>query len=180
MQHTKSIPALYRGYKRRNLQLDALAQSTPTYLVKSKVPLVNQTFTDVESEDTLRQLHNYLFKRYNLLESVIRSRKLHHSHFFAVDNDYGHEKFLAQLQKEKHTTARALERLGRERQMFVTSNRSGSNGYDNAKTMRSLAARMKAGKSGLRRNSLSGIKRKLSSTREQWKHGKNRNSRKLS
>ena len=112
-QHTKSIPALYRGYKRRNLQLDALAQSTPTYLVKSKVPLVNQTFTDIESEDTLRQLHNYLFKRYNLLESVIRSRKLHHSHFFAVDNDYGHEKFLAQLQKEKHTAARALERLGR-------------------------------------------------------------------
>ncbi|OCK76507.1 hypothetical protein K432DRAFT_335574 [Lepidopterella palustris CBS 459.81] len=111
--HSRRCQALYRGYKRRNAQLDDLSKSMPPYLANTKVALVNQTFKDVDSESTLQELHGYLFKKHTLLEAVIRGRKLHHSHFFAVDNDYGHEKFLAQLQKEKYTTARALEKLGR-------------------------------------------------------------------
>jgi hypothetical protein len=106
--------ALYRGYKKRNAQLDKLVKSMPKFLVDTKTALNNQAFEEVDSEVTLRELHSYLFTRMNLLGSVIRARKLHHSHFFAgSDNDYGHEKFLAQLQSEKHTVTRALERLGR-------------------------------------------------------------------
>jgi hypothetical protein len=70
-------------------------------------------FADVEDEATLRQIHEYIFKRYNLLDRVIRARKLHHSHFFAIDNDYGHEKYLDRLQNERHVMSKALEKLGK-------------------------------------------------------------------
>jgi hypothetical protein len=44
------------------------------------------------------------------LDRVIRARKIHHSHFFAQEMDYGHEKFLNSLITQKLTTQRALER----------------------------------------------------------------------
>jgi hypothetical protein len=67
----------------------------------------------VKDEATLREVHDYVFKRYNLLDRVIRARKLHHSHFFAIDNDYGHEKYLDRLQTERHVTVKGLEKLGK-------------------------------------------------------------------
>jgi hypothetical protein len=67
----------------------------------------------VEDEASLREIHDYLFKRYNLLDRVIRARKLHHSHFFAIDNDYGHEKYLDKLQNERYVMTKALEKLGK-------------------------------------------------------------------
>ena len=48
-----------------------------------------------------------------MLDRVIRARKLHHSHFFAVDNDYGHEKYLDRLQNERYNMVKALEKLGK-------------------------------------------------------------------
>ncbi|KAF2180722.1 hypothetical protein K469DRAFT_692577 [Zopfia rhizophila CBS 207.26] len=111
--HSRQCQALYRGYKKRNAQLDALSESLPSYLAQSKTSLVVQEFKDIDDEAILRELHDYLFRKYNLIERVIRGRKLHHSHFFAIDNDYGHEKYLTQLQSEKHVIARALERLGK-------------------------------------------------------------------
>ncbi|KAF2808929.1 uncharacterized protein BDZ99DRAFT_444814 [Mytilinidion resinicola] len=122
--HARQCHALYKGYKRRNAQLDNLANLMPAYLASTKTALVNQNFEDVDAESTLRELHSYLFKKQNILSSVIRGRKLHHSHFFAVDMDYGHEKYLAQLQKEKHTIARALERLGRRTAEILYAKRS--------------------------------------------------------
>ncbi|KAF2498113.1 hypothetical protein BU16DRAFT_525675 [Lophium mytilinum] len=122
--HARQCHALYKGYKRRNAQLDSLTNLMPSYLASTKTALVNQNFEDVSEEKTLRELHAYLFKRQNILSSVIRGRKLHHSHFFAVDMDYGHEKYLAQLQKEKHTIARALERLGRRTADILYAQRS--------------------------------------------------------
>ena len=108
-----AIIALYRGYKKRNAELDKLSEALPPYLKASKTSIVVQDFKDVDDEATLRELHDYLFRKYNLIEKVIRGRKLHHSHFFAIDNDYGHEKYLTKLQSEKHVMARALERLGK-------------------------------------------------------------------
>jgi hypothetical protein len=70
-------------------------------------------FGDVKDEATLREIHDYVFERYNLLDRVIRARKLHHSHFFAIDNDYGHERYLDRLQNERHVMAKALEKLGK-------------------------------------------------------------------
>jgi hypothetical protein len=67
----------------------------------------------VDSEASLREIHDYVFKRYNLLDRVIRARKLHHSHFFAIDNDYGHEKYLDKLQNERYVMIKALEKLGK-------------------------------------------------------------------
>ena len=106
-----TFAALYLGYKGRNAVLDI--QELPVYLAGKKASIVVQDFNDVDSEATLRELHDYLFRRYNLLDRVIRARKLHHSHFFAVDNDYGHEKYLDRLQNERYNMVKALEKLGK-------------------------------------------------------------------
>jgi hypothetical protein len=71
-------------------------------------------FTDVEDEATLRTIHDYVFKKHTLLDRVIRARRLHHSHFFAIDNDYGHEKYLDRLQNERYVMMKVLEKLGKQ------------------------------------------------------------------
>jgi hypothetical protein len=83
------------------------------YLASKRTSVVAQDFNDIDDEATLWEVHNYLFRRYNLLDRVIRARKLHHSHFFAIDNDYGHEKYLDRLQNERFNMVKSLERLGR-------------------------------------------------------------------
>lgn len=103
---------MYRGYKKRNVELDRIAENQPPYLANSKTSIVVQEFKDVEDETTLREVHGHLFNKYVTLEKVIKARKLHHSHFYAVDMDYGHEKYLTKLLNDKHVVARALERLG--------------------------------------------------------------------
>lgn len=84
-----SSVALYKGYKRRNAHLDSLAKETPEYLADSVVPLANQTFKDITSEEVLRELRAHLSLRHALLDRVIRARKLHHSRFFSMALDYG-------------------------------------------------------------------------------------------
>lgn len=100
---------LYQGYKRRNARLDAL--KPPKYLEESPVPFANQTFSDVESEATLRELYDYLLLKYRLLTRVIGASKLHHSRFFSMNMDYGHQQYIDSLQNQRHTTARTLESL---------------------------------------------------------------------
>jgi len=56
----------------------------------------------------MRELYDHLFQRYNLLDRVIRARKLHHSRFFSFSLDYGHKLYLNQ---QKSTVIRALEKL---------------------------------------------------------------------
>jgi hypothetical protein len=90
-----------------------LSEKLPLYLANKKVSISVHDFADVEDEASLREVHDYLFKRYNLLDRVIRARKLHHSHFFAIDNDYGHEKYLDKLQNERYVMTKALEKLGK-------------------------------------------------------------------
>lgn len=41
--HARQCFGLYRGYKRRNAELDALAQQEPAFLRSSGTPLANQT-----------------------------------------------------------------------------------------------------------------------------------------
>lgn len=102
---------MYRGYKKRNAELDNL--KLPAYLAPNKTSIAAQDFADLDQEAALREVHDFLFHKYNLLDRVIRARKLHHSHFFAIDNDYGHEKYLDQLQNQRHVVVKALERLGK-------------------------------------------------------------------
>lgn len=83
------ILALYKGYKRRNAHLDSLAKESPKYLADNVVPLANQTFKDITSEEVLRELRAHLSLRHALLDRVIRARKLHHSRFFSMTLDYG-------------------------------------------------------------------------------------------
>ena len=87
------LPALglYRGYKNRNAQLDTLDANLPVYLATTATPLANETFANVESEDTLREPYDYLASKYALLDRVIRARKLHHSRSFSLNLDYDHE-----------------------------------------------------------------------------------------
>jgi hypothetical protein len=74
---------------------------------------VSHDYADIDDEATLKALHDYTFKTYQLLDRVIRARKLHHSHFFAIDNDYGHQKYLDKLLNDKQNMAKALEKLGK-------------------------------------------------------------------
>jgi hypothetical protein len=67
----------------------------------------------LDNLETCREVHAYLFSKYQLLDRVIRARKLHHSRFFSLDMDYGHAKFLDSLQGQKASTLKALERLER-------------------------------------------------------------------
>jgi hypothetical protein len=71
---------LYRGYKRRNAELDVLSENLPPYYKEKKGSVVSQEYADIADEATLKSLHSYLFKKYQLLDSVIRARKTHHSH----------------------------------------------------------------------------------------------------
>ena len=85
------------------------------YLVNDVVPLANQYFVAVDSQTTLNELHKYLFTRYALLERVIRARKLHHSHFYHLQLDYGHQHYLDNLQNQRFIVLQALGRLERRR-----------------------------------------------------------------
>jgi hypothetical protein len=107
-------PALYRGYKKRNAALNGLLDAPPSYLAGKKSSVAAQDFADLKDETTLKEVHNYLFRRFNLLDRVIRARKLHHSHFFAIDNDYGHQKYLDKLQNDRLVMSNALEKLGKQ------------------------------------------------------------------
>ncbi|PTB63083.1 hypothetical protein BBK36DRAFT_1182780 [Trichoderma citrinoviride] len=111
--HANQVYGLYKGYKRRNAALDALEANPPTYLKTSKVPLANQTFEDVNDQETLQELHSHLFNRYVLTGKVIDARKLHHTHFYSLQIDYGHQAYLDKLSSNRHTILRALERLER-------------------------------------------------------------------
>ncbi|KAI3337564.1 hypothetical protein HD806DRAFT_43606 [Xylariaceae sp. AK1471] len=101
--HGKQCHGLYAGYKRRNAQLDGLAEQAPLYLKSKEAPLAN--------ERILRQVHSHLFLEYVLLGKVIDARKLHHKHFYPRKFDYGHQAYLDTLSNRRHIVLRALERL---------------------------------------------------------------------
>ncbi|TVY87687.1 hypothetical protein LAWI1_G006032 [Lachnellula willkommii] len=112
--HTdQSQSGLYRGYKLRNERLDRLNASPPEFLAESSIALSAQDFEDVESKEVCHEIHKYLFMKLQLLDRVIRARKLHHSRFFSLDMDYGHSKYLDSLLGQKATITQALERLER-------------------------------------------------------------------
>lgn len=94
--------------------MDALQRNLPPYLANpSTQPLHKLTFDDIDDEETLTALHGFLFNQHSLLDRCIRARKLHHSRFYALDLDYGHQHYLDHLISEKHNVGRALERLER-------------------------------------------------------------------
>jgi hypothetical protein len=102
---------MYRGYKRRNAQLDELMASQPEYLTQSRAKLANEDFAAVGDAQVLQDIYSHLFKVYGLVDRVIKARKIHHSHFYAETMDYGHEKYLNSLITQKLTTQKALERV---------------------------------------------------------------------
>ncbi|OAL29420.1 hypothetical protein AYO22_02314 [Fonsecaea multimorphosa] len=106
-----AMVCLYKGYKRRNAQLDALSAAPPAYLADRGTKLANEDFAALEDEAILEEVHHHLFKRHAFLDRVIKARKLHHSHFYAQTMDYGHEKYLNTLITQKLTVQKALERL---------------------------------------------------------------------
>jgi hypothetical protein len=90
-----------------------LPSNQPSYFIGKKGSIVSHDYADINDEATLKHLYDYLFKTYQLLDRVIRARKLHHSHFFAIDNDYGHQKYLDKLLNDKQNMTKALEKLGK-------------------------------------------------------------------
>lgn len=111
--HSRQCQAIYKGYKRRNARLDELSRAEPEYLKQSPTALANQTFADVDSESILQEVYNHLSKRLALLDRVIRARKLHHSRFYSLELDYGHQNYLNVLSNQHFLIGRAVERLER-------------------------------------------------------------------
>ncbi|KAG4026378.1 hypothetical protein MFRU_041g00230 [Monilinia fructicola] len=111
--HSKQCQGLYRGYKLRTARLERLDSSVPLYLANTKTSLENESFKDVTTEAECKELHDWLWTKYQLLERVIRARRLHHSRFFSQNMDYGHAKFLDQLVNQKINITKALGRLER-------------------------------------------------------------------
>ncbi|KAG8420581.1 hypothetical protein J3459_010943 [Metarhizium acridum] len=109
--HAKQAHGLYKGYKRRNAQLDAIDDEAPAYLKNSHVPLANDKFESIQDETVLRQVHSHLFEKYVLFSKVIDARKLHHKHFYPLQVDYGHQAYLDKLSSQRHTVLRALGML---------------------------------------------------------------------
>ncbi|KAF7184910.1 hypothetical protein HII31_13722 [Pseudocercospora fuligena] len=109
--HGRQVQDLYNGYKRRTEELDRLNAAPPAYLAASKSSLRNETFSAVDSENALAELQKYLYRKYNLLERVIRARKLHHAHFYSQTMDFGHKAYIDKLVNDKSTVTTALERL---------------------------------------------------------------------
>jgi hypothetical protein len=109
--HARQAHGLYMGYKRRNAELDRLIANPPSELAKSKVPLSTQDFAHIKDESVLKELHRHLFKRFTLLDRVIRARKLHESRFYSMSYDYGHQAYVDKLNGQKFTVLRALVRL---------------------------------------------------------------------
>lgn len=112
--HSRQVYGLYKGYKRRNAQLDYLTDHPPPFLRKQgDTALSKISFSSIDNETELKTLHAHLFERHALLDRVIRARKLHHSRFYALELDYGHQHYLDHLQSQKHTVLRTLERVER-------------------------------------------------------------------
>ena len=120
---------------------------------------MNQTFDDVDTPELCNELHDHLFLKLQLLERVIRARKLHHSRFFSMNMDYGHQKFLDSLSSQRAIIAKLLERLAHRtskvaflykflpmaladmRDRCCTRISSGSNGSGDAKTKKKNTGR---------------------------------------
>ncbi|TVY65641.1 hypothetical protein LSUE1_G006523 [Lachnellula suecica] len=85
--------------------------SPPAFLASTKTPLSAQTFKDVNSKEVCHEIHKHLFLKLQLLDRVIRARKLHMSRFFPMDMDYGHISYVENLQSQKGTITRTLELL---------------------------------------------------------------------
>lgn len=112
--HARQVYSLYKGYKRRNAALDALVANPPEYIAKnSELAISELTFKDIDDVETLKELHAHLLRRYALLDRVIRARRLHHSRFYALELDYGHQHYLDHLNSQKHRTLHSLEKLER-------------------------------------------------------------------
>ncbi|KAL9095335.1 MAG: hypothetical protein Q9165_002206 [Trypethelium subeluteriae] len=111
--HARQCFALYRGYKRRNARFDELNSKPPKYLSQCKTALINNTFSDIDDEAVLKELHDYLFHKHALLDRVIRARNLHHARFYSMSMDYGHQAYLDKLNNDRKTTLRALESIER-------------------------------------------------------------------
>ncbi|EEQ92317.2 uncharacterized protein BDCG_07437 [Blastomyces dermatitidis ER-3] len=111
--HSRQCHGLYMGYKTRNAKLDELRSCPPEQLAKRSAKLANDFFDDLGNESALSEIHDHLLQTYRLLDRVIKARKLHHGHFYAQAMDYGHQKYLDALLKQKVTVATALERVTR-------------------------------------------------------------------
>jgi hypothetical protein len=99
------------GYKRRNAQLDAMDGQVASKLNRNSIPLANKTFENIKDVKLLRQLHSHLPQKYVLLGKVIDARKLHHTHFYPPQVDYGHQTYLHNLSNQRHIVLGALRTL---------------------------------------------------------------------
>jgi hypothetical protein len=71
------IIGLCHEYKLRNARLDRLSANPPPFLKNASAPLLHQDFTTVKTKEECKEVHDHLFLTLQLLERVIRARKLH-------------------------------------------------------------------------------------------------------
>ncbi|EXK24719.1 hypothetical protein FOMG_18573 [Fusarium oxysporum f. sp. melonis 26406] len=111
--HSKQAHGLYIGYKARNARLDALDKDPPAYFVNTETPLADDDFSSVRDEKTLGEVIDYLHEKYVTIGRVIDARKYHHSNFYSINYDYGHQAYIDKLISHRHIVDQALNRAGK-------------------------------------------------------------------
>jgi hypothetical protein len=108
--HKKQCQALYAGYKRRNAELDTLEKSPPQLLPKN---IGNNDFGNVNDVQVLQAIHEYLLKKFGLLNRCILAREMHHSHFYKDTSDFGHQGYLDKLKTGRNLLTTVVGRIER-------------------------------------------------------------------
>jgi len=108
--HKKQCQALYAGYKRRNAELTDLESTPPSVLPRN---IGTNDFSAIGDVGVLTAIHEYLRKKYNLLNRCVLARELHHQHFYSDTSDYGHQAYLDKLKTARALLTGVLGRLER-------------------------------------------------------------------
>lgn len=56
-------------------------------------------------------VHPHLFEKYVLIGKVMDARKLHHTHFYSLQVDYGHQAYIVKLSSQRQNILQSPETL---------------------------------------------------------------------
>lgn len=89
--------------------MDKLVANPPEYLKDQKISAA--AYDDIEDQKELDEVRQYVRKVQGLQQRVIRARKIHHTKFFSMDMDYGHQHYLDKLSSDHFAALCALEKI---------------------------------------------------------------------
>lgn len=107
--HKKQCQALYEGHKKRSAELDELENAPPARSIFKN--LVGVDFGEIKDVATLTAIHDFLLRKYSLLNRCVLARAVHHYHFYRDSNDFGHQNYLNWPGTGKNLLVKALKKV---------------------------------------------------------------------